>query len=412
MATATRRALFAARAAVLLTTLVALLSLATGIANIATQQVSGPLAAFVPETVRQTAGFTGTLTGFLMLLGAWGLRRGYRAAWYSTTVLFPVTAVQGLVQASVFSLPLVALSLLSLPTLLLNRKRFDRPVALSTTQQAAILALTGTLVYGTAGTYALRDQFESVASPLDALYYTIVTASTVGYGDVTAQSAQARLFSVSVVVLGTASFAIALGSVLGPAIEARLSNALGTMTDRQYELLEDHVLVLGYGDLTEPLVEELEGTEFVVVTPDSDHAATLRNHDIDVIPGDPSDDEPLQDAGIERARAVIAATNDDAADAFAILTARELNPGARIVAAATVRDNVEKLRRAGADTVLSPAVIGGQLLVRSALDDADAETIADRLLHPDLDRRAGDGPGSKSGPASGSEPISGPDADG
>jgi voltage-gated potassium channel len=172
------------------------------------------------------------------------------------------------------------------------------------------------------------------------------------------------------------------------------------------------VLVLGYGDLTEPLVEELEGTEFVVVTPDSDHAATLRNHDIDVILGDPSDDEPLQDAGIERARAVIAATNDDAADAFAILTARELNPGARIVAAATVRDNVEKLRRAGADTVLSPAVIGGQLLVRSALGDADAETIADRLLHPDLDRRAGDGPGSESGPGSGSEPTSGPDADG
>ncbi|MEF8907809.1 MAG: ion channel, partial [Haloarculaceae archaeon] len=202
MATATRRALFAARAAVLLTTLVALLSLATGIANIATQQVSGPLSPFVPETVRQTAGFTGTLTGFLMLLGAWGLRRGYRVAWYSTIVLFPVTAVQGLVQASVFSLPLVALSLLSLPTLLLNRGRFDREVALSTAQQAAIFALAGTLVYGTAGAFALRDQFVGVANPTDALYYTIVTASTVGYGDVTAQSAQARLFSISVVVLG------------------------------------------------------------------------------------------------------------------------------------------------------------------------------------------------------------------
>ena len=394
MATPTRRALFAARAAVLLTTLVALLSLATGIANITTQQVSGPFAALVPETIRQTAGFTGTLTGFLVLLGAWGLRRGYRVAWYSTTVLLPVTAAQGLVQASAFSLPLVALSLLSLPTLLLNRGRFGRSVALSTTQQAAILALVGTLVYGTAGTYTLRDQFESVANPLDALYYTIVTASTVGYGDVTAQSAQARLFSISVVVLGTASFAIALGSVLGPAIEARLTNALGTMTDKQYELLEDHVLVLGYGDLTEPLVEELEGTEFVVITGDSDHVTTLRNHDIDVILGDPSDDEPLHNAGIERARAVIAATDDDAADAFAILTARELNPGIRIVAAATARDNVEKLRRAGADTVLSPAVIGGRLLVRSALGDEDAETIADRLLGPD----PGLGPGSGSGP--------------
>jgi voltage-gated potassium channel len=387
MATATRRALFAARAAVLLTTLVALLSLATGIANIATQQVSGPLAAFVPETVRQTAGFTGTLTGFLMLLGAWGLRRGYRAAWYSTTVLFPVTAVQGLVQASVFSLPLVALSLLSLPTLLLNRGRFDREVALSTAQQAAIFALAGTLVYGTAGAYALRDQFVGVANPTDALYYTIVTASTVGYGDVTAQSAQARLFSISVVVLGTASFAVALGSVLGPAIEARLSHALGTMSDRQYDLLEDHVLVLGYGELTEPLMEALDGTEFVVVTDDEDRVSRLRSQEINVVAGDPSDEDPLRDAGVGRARAVIAATEHDADDAFAILTARELSPDVRIVAAATARENVEKLRRAGADTVLSPTVIGGQLLVRSALSESDVEGVATRLLESDGEGR-------------------------
>jgi voltage-gated potassium channel len=387
MATATRRALFAARAAVLLTTLVALLSLATGIANIATQQVSGPLAAFVPETVRQTAGFTGTLTGFLMLLGAWGLRRGYRAAWYSTTVLFPVTAVQGLVQASVFSLPLVALSLLSLPTLLLNRGRFDREVALSTAQQAAIFALAGTLVYGTAGAYALRDQFVGVANPTDALYYTIVTASTVGYGDVTAQSAQARLFSISVVVLGTASFAVALGSVLGPAIEARLSHALGTMSDRQYDLLEDHVLVLGYGELTEPLMEALDGTEFVVVTDDEDRVSRLRSQEINVVAGDPSDEDPLRDAGVGRARAVIAATEHDADDAFAILTARELSPDVRIVAAATARENVEKLRRAGADTVLSPTVIGGQLLVRSALSGSDVEGVATRLLESDGEGR-------------------------
>ena len=387
MATVTRRALFAARAAVLLTTIVALLSLAAGIATIVTQQVSGPLAPLVPDAVRQTAGFTGTVTGFLLLLGAWGLRRGYRAAWYSTTVLFPVAGAQGLVQASVFSLPLVVLSLLSLPTLLLNRERFERAVALSPTQQAAVLALSGMLVYGTAGTYALRDQFASVTTPLDALYYTIVTATTVGYGDVFAQSAQARLFSISVVVLGTASFAIALGSVLGPAIEARLAHALGTMTDRNYELLEDHVLVLGYGELTEPLMEALEETEFVVVTPDGDRVPQLRSRDINVVAGDPSDEEPLQDAGVDRARAVIAATENDADDAFAILTARELNPGVRIVAAATARENVEKLRRAGADTVLSPTVIGGQLLVRSALSESDVEGVATRLLETDGDGR-------------------------
>jgi voltage-gated potassium channel len=375
-----RRRLFAARAAVLLATAVAVLSLATGIANIAVGSVDGPLAAFIPRSVQQAAGFTGTLTGFLMLGGAWGLRRGYRTAWYTTTALVPVTALQGLVQASVFSLPLVVLSLLSLPTLLYNRRRFDRRTALSTAQRAAVFALAGTLVYGTAGGFALREEFNGVSSLTDALYYTVATASTVGYGDAAPVSPQARLFGVSLIVLGVASFTVALGSVIGPAIEARFSQALGTMSDRGYELLEDHVVVLGYGDLTEPLVEELAGREFVVVTPDAESASALRNRDIEVLVGDPSDEGPLYDAGIEQARAVIAATNDDAEDAFAILTARELNPDARIVAAATHRENVAKLRRAGADTVVSPAVIGGRLLVRSALGEDDSEDLVERLL--------------------------------
>jgi voltage-gated potassium channel len=154
------------------------------------------------------------------------------------------------------------------------------------------------------------------------------------------------------------------------------------MTTQELDLLENHVVVLGYGDLTEPLVEELNerGTRFVVVTPDSSKATMLREHDINVVVADPSDDEPLHEVGIEHARAVIAATNDDAEDAFAVLTARELNPEVRIVAAATIRENVEKLRRAGADTVLSPAAIGGQLLVRSALGESDVESVADRLM--------------------------------
>jgi voltage-gated potassium channel len=143
--------------------------------------------------------------------------------------------------------------------------------------------------------------------------------------------------------------------------------------------------VLGYGDLTEPLVEELQdsGVEFVVVTPVADTAATLRQRGIDVLTGDPSNETPLHDAGIESARAVIAATEEDAEDAFSILTARELAPDVRIVAAATNRDNVEKLRRAGADVVVSPAMIGGRLLVHSALGGDDIEQVADTILEDD-----------------------------
>ena len=374
------------RAAIWLPTVVAILSFGTGVANISATSVNPLIETYVeiPRAVQRAAGFTGALTGFLMLLSAWGMRRRLRAAWFSTVVLLPVTALQGLAQSSRYSLPLIALSLLSLPTVLINYRRFDREADLSTTQLAAAAALSGTLVYGTAGAYQLREEFTNLSTLTDALYYTIVTASTVGYGDVTPASQQAKLFGMSVLVLGVASFTVALGSLLGPAIEARLSQALGTMNESDLELLDDHVVVLGYGDLTEPLLEELSAAaEFVVITPDSELAATLRSRDLHVVVGDPSDEDPQKLAGIEHARAVIAATNDDAQDALSILTARQFHPDARIVAAATDRENVEKLRRAGADAVISPAVIGGHLLVESALGSGDMEGLADRLLDAD-----------------------------
>ena len=385
---ASRRVLLRTRAAVALTTAVALLSVVTGIVNIAVADVSGPLSAYIPEYVERTAGFTGALTGFLMLGSAFGLRRGLRAAWYTTVVLLPVTAMQGLIQSNVASYPLVGLSVLSLPTVLINYHRFDGRLKLSTTQLAAAAALVGTQIYGTVGTYTLREHFANVTTLTDAFYYTIVTASTVGYGDAIPETGagagpqQARLFAMSVVVLGTASFAVALGSLLGPAIEARLATALGTMTDRQLELLEDHVVVLGYGDLTEPIIDELEGgdIDFVVITPNSETVSKLRAREIDAINAEPSDEEPLERAGIDRARAVVAATNDDAADALAILTAKAMEKDIRVVAAATQRENVEKLRRAGADSVISPAVIGGHLIVESALGSDDTESIAEGLL--------------------------------
>jgi voltage-gated potassium channel len=376
------------RITVVLTFGVALLSVVTGIANIGSTTAPLAFVDVIPATVRQTAGFTGTLTGFLMLGSALGLRRGLRSAWYSTVLLLPVTAVQGVVQSSILSVPLILGSAVSLPVVLLNRPRFTRGVLLSTTQLAAGTALVGVQMYGTVGAFALQAEFKGVDTLTDAFYFTIVTASTVGYGDVTAQSQVARLFAMSVVVLGTASFAVALGALLGPAIEARFARVLGQMTDSELELLEEHVLVLGYGDLTEPILSELEekALEFVVVTPDDDKASELTERGYSVVVADPSDEEPLQRARIDDARAVVVATHDDAQDALAILTARELRPDVRIVVAAAERENVEKLRRAGADTVISPAVIGGHLLVESALGAEDTEAVARELVSSDDDR--------------------------
>lgn len=370
------------RITVALTFAVAVLSVVTGIANIGTTTALPPFAQYVPQSVQRTAGFTGTLTGFLMLASALGLRRGLRSAWYSTVVLLPMTAVQGIIQSSPLSVPLILLSLVALPVAVANRGRYTRKMDLSTSQLAAASALAGIQLYGTVGAYALRGEFNGIDTLTDAFYYTIVTASTVGYGDATPVSQVARLFGMSVVVLGATSFAVALGALLGPAIEARFAKVLGQMTESQLEQLQNHILVLGYGDLTDPILTELhEGDqEFLVITPDPQRASELSERGYQVITAEPSDEEPLQRARIQDARAIVVATNDDAQDALAVLTARELRPDGRIVAAATDRENVRKLRRAGADTVISPASIGGHLLVQSALGDEDTERLAAEIL--------------------------------
>jgi len=377
------RRILTTRAAVVLVLLVALLSVATAVVNIGTNAVGGPLEAYVPDAVRNAAAFTGALTGFLMVGSALSLRRGLRVGWWATLLLLPLTAAQGLLQSSPYSFPLVVLSGVSIPVLLLTRKRFDNSLSLSTTQIAAGAALVGVQVYGTIGGYTLREDFDGISTILDAFYFTLITSSTVGYGDVTPNpaSVQAMLFTMSVLILGVASFGIAIGALVGPLIQDRISRTLGKMTDSQLQLLDEHLLVLGYGELTEPIVDELADTghEFVVVTNDQEAATALTNRDVPVVTGDPSDEDPLQRAKIDRAAAVLVATNHDAEDALTVLTARQLAPKARIVAAATDRENVKKLERAGADAVISPAQLGGHLLVRSALG-SDESGLIDRIL--------------------------------
>ena len=138
------------------------------------------------------------------------------------------------------------------------------------------------------------------------------------------------------------------------------------MTESSGSLTPD-VLILGTGDLTVPILNALDDDhEVVIVTPHRDERSFDRD-DVTVLIGDPSDDRVLSEAGVESCRVVIVATETDRFDALAILSARDLAPEARIVAAATNEENVSKLERAGADVVISPASIGSRILVNSAL---------------------------------------------
>ncbi len=374
------------RSTVLLVGVVGILSLVTGVLQLATPVPLGIVEPYIPEIVTDMAGFTGSMTGFLILLLAYMLRRGSRAAWYLTLLILPLSAIQGLIQASLLSVPLIVLSLAAVPTVAFNRAQFDRPLDLDASQVAAAVAVVGAFAYGTFGTFALREQFEvqgtAVETLLDAFYYTVITATTVGYGDVVATTQFARLFSLSVVLFSVASFAVALGTLLVPALEARFESALGRMSESELETLENHVIVAGVGNLTRSVLPGLSEQPVLIVTPDESAVHQLQSQGHRVLQGSATDEDVLQRARLERARAVIVATEDDGQDVLAILTIRELDADVTIVASATNRENVRKMRRAGADTVISPADIGGRVLVEAAFDTG--EDIASDVLADDL----------------------------
>jgi len=347
---------------------VGIVAVITGIVHITYTPISGVLEPYIPEVIQGAVGFTGTVTGFILMVSGYSLHQRYRVGYYLALVFLPIATIQGIVQSSITSLPLIILSLIALVIVHINRSRFQEQVDMTPAQLAAMVALAGVQLYGTVGTYSLRDQFDGVNSVLDAFYFTIVTASTVGYGDIEALTAQARLFTISVLVLGTASFAVALGVLLGPMIEARLAASLGRVRDRQLSQLEDHIIILGWSELTSQLIEELsEKVHIVVIAREDSGVPDIQNQERTTLVGDPTEENILERARIERAKSVIVATTDDSKDAFAILTAREITGDAQIIATAANSENVSKLERAGANVVLDPAHVGAQLLVDSTL---------------------------------------------
>ncbi|WP_117367259.1 potassium channel family protein [Natrarchaeobaculum sulfurireducens] len=371
------RALSGAKSAVILCGFVAVLSFVTGLSNLAQPTVAddGPLAAVLPGGPNVVS-FTGVLLAFVLGALVFGLGRRKRLAWYLTVLTLPLTSLLPLTAFQTTDVPLLLLVLLTLPLLLVNRDAFDRRLELSSLQIASLSSIVGVVLYGTIGTYAIRDQFTGIDTWGDSVYYVVVTIATVGYGDITPLTTGAKWFSLSIILFGTGAFTVAIGALIVPAIEKRMATVFGNMTPSELTLLEDHVLVLGYSDMTDSLLEELDDeTDLVIVTPDADAAATLTEREVNVLTDDPTHEATLRDAKIGDAAGVVVATHDDANDVLAVLAARKLNPDIRIVAAATDGQHVDKLEAVGADEVISPVEMAGRLLGRSILEKPSTESL-------------------------------------
>ncbi|WP_408957632.1 ion channel [Natrinema sp. 74] len=365
------------RVAVWLVTAIALTSIATGIVAILTQpalETGGALG-----DLQAVAEFSGTVVGFALLVTAWGMQRGYRLAYVATVVLVSLSVAHGVVQLRALSVPLVVLSVGGLVVLVLTSRRFTRSTHLDATQLGALFSIVGVFCYGTAGAYALRSGFDGVENIVDAVYFTVVTASTVGYGDVHATTDTARLFAVSLAVLGPATVAATVGSLFGPMIEAHLARA-GRRATGQWNRTggdkfgggikpESRIVVFGADETSRPVVAALAGRASVTVVTGEESAAALPDG-VQVIVGEPTRtaERTLERTALESCDAVL--VGSDAGDQRRLAAAVRSRTDARIVVIAD-GEPADALERAGADAVVDPEIVLVEATLGALLGDGE-----------------------------------------
>ncbi len=202
---------------------------------------------------------------------------------------------------------------------------------------------------------------------LDALYMTIITISTVGFQEVRPLSADGRLFTMVLVLLGVGAGAYTFGTIAEFLIAGELAGTLKRRRlMRAIERLHGHYIVCGYGRVGEQVARGLadEGIPCVIVDQAGEAIQRCEQCGILYVMGDATEDETLLRAGIERARGLVAVLDNDAENVFVVLSARSLNPHLTIIARATTREAEAKLRKAGADGVLSPYQLAAHRIVR------------------------------------------------
>ena len=217
-------------------------------------------------------------------------------------------------------------------------------------------------------------------SVLDALYQTVTTVTTVGFREVQAFGTAEKLFAIPLVLIGVGAALYTFGALLETVLEGRLSQTVGRRRmERRINDMTDHVIVCGWGRVGQTVGAYVTGRNDDVVVVDRDPGRTAGS-DLPFVVGEATDDEVLRRAGIDRAKALVAALTTDADNLFVTLSARGLRPDLFIVARARFAGAEPKFEQAGADRVVNPQQIGGARMAAMALQPHVAEFL-DVVMH-------------------------------
>ena len=224
---------------------------------------------------------------------------------------------------------------------------------------------------------------------VDCVYMTVITVTTVGYGEVLRDMERvgyARGFTMILLLLGTGSIVYFASMITAFIIEGDLRNLLfASRLKKRMKRMKNHVVVCGAGSTGRNVIEELLTTGVSVVAIDAregelrEIADKFPRAEFTYIVGDATDDDVIAQTGLDRARGLVAALSSDKDNLYLTVSGRQTNPAMRIVARCAELSHVEKIRRSGADAVVSPNFIGGMRLVSELLRPAVVRFLDDML---------------------------------
>ena len=260
-----------------------------------------------------------------------------------------------------------------------RRMRGDSPDAegrseMRSLQVRLLLPLSVVLGVTGAGTLGYRWLWRDVGgSWLDALFMTVTTITTIGYGEVKPLTGAGRVFTMIIAFVGIGSLFYTFSVVMESLVARRLTDPAGRRRmARKIQALSGHIIVAGLGRVGRQATQELHeaGTPFIIVDPGEVAVRAAAELGYLLLQGDATEDSVLLRAGIQRARGLIVTTANDATNMYIVLSARVLNSSLHIVSRAVDDASVAKLIRAGANRAISPYAIGGHRLAHLILSPA------------------------------------------
>lgn len=201
---------------------------------------------------------------------------------------------------------------------------------------------------------------------IEAAYMTVITLSTVGYGEVHPLSPAGKIFTGAIIMLGVITIAVMFGTLTEYIVAGELAGSIKLRRlMKKINAMRGHYIVCGVGRVGLQVAVELKSQGLPCVVIDRDKAMIEHCAELGIpgVEGDATLDETLRNAGIARAKGLVAALNSDAENVYVILSARKMNPELTIVGRSTGEETAEKLEMAGADRVVSPYNMAGYRIV-------------------------------------------------